>query len=425
MGFAILRTQKLKSPVAVHRSMKHAFRAQDTPNADIQRTPDNTHMGASSVAEGMDAFNARLPAKHRKDAVLAIEYLVAGSPDAMAAKDRAGQDRYFSDALKWLQDKHGAENVIYAGIHRDESTPHMYAYVVPRVGDTLNCKAFLGGAKALSAMQTDFAEKVGRQHGLERGIEGSRARHQTIREFYGRLTQPAPAITIRPDDVQPKVLAKSLLSKTVETPDMVADRLTAAVRSANASTAAAAATAASERRRAEEMARTAQSKTENLKAAQTAVQALSAAFVDGLTPEQTRALAQQAAKVREGNQIDAEKQRRVDAIPALLKRAAGAALTFAQHATEALRKALGQWRTVEWGKVEAAAIREAVTEHRQSRTDAVKAVLDHSPGMVPVARSPESRERVLAQAAELDRQHGLQPEPARRDRDRGGPGMGR
>ena len=36
--FAILRVQKLKSAVAVHRSMKHSFRAQDTPNADAELT---------------------------------------------------------------------------------------------------------------------------------------------------------------------------------------------------------------------------------------------------------------------------------------------------------------------------------------------------------------------------------------------------
>ena len=31
-----------------------------------------------------------------------------------------------------------------------------------------------GGSKALSEMQTDFAATVGAQHGLERGIKGSR-----------------------------------------------------------------------------------------------------------------------------------------------------------------------------------------------------------------------------------------------------------
>ena len=114
--------------------MKHAFREQDTPNADAERTPDNTHIGAQSVSEGMAAFRDRLPEKHRKDAVLAIEYLITASPEVMQSKERSSQDGYFRDALKWLQDKHGAANVVYAGIHRDETTPHMYAYVVPRVG---------------------------------------------------------------------------------------------------------------------------------------------------------------------------------------------------------------------------------------------------------------------------------------------------
>ena len=40
--FAILRVQKLKSAVAVHRSMKHSFRAQDTPNADAELTHLNS-----------------------------------------------------------------------------------------------------------------------------------------------------------------------------------------------------------------------------------------------------------------------------------------------------------------------------------------------------------------------------------------------
>ena len=64
--------RKLKSAVAVHRSMKHSFRAQDTPNADAELAHHNEHFGAHSVAEGMAAFRARLPESFRKDAVQAI-----------------------------------------------------------------------------------------------------------------------------------------------------------------------------------------------------------------------------------------------------------------------------------------------------------------------------------------------------------------
>ncbi|CAE6871797.1 hypothetical protein R69746_08484 [Paraburkholderia aspalathi] len=207
MGFAILRTQKLKSPVAVHRSLKHAMREQDTPNADPTKTPDNTYFGAHTVAGALEQFNARLPAKYRKDAVLCIEYMVTASPAAMAAKSRPQQDAYLTNALGWLQARHGAENVFYAGIHRDETTPHLYAYVVPRDDERLNCRKWLGGSKALSQMQTEFAELVGQKHELERGIERSRARHVSIREFYGRLQeQPVPERVTLAELPEPKLL---------------------------------------------------------------------------------------------------------------------------------------------------------------------------------------------------------------------------
>jgi hypothetical protein len=92
-----------------------------------------------------------------------------------------------------LESKHGKENVVYAGIHRDEITPHMYAYVVPIDNKgKLNCRAFLGGAQALRQMQTEFAQQVGQQHGLERGIEGSKARHTSIKHYYGRVNEATP-----------------------------------------------------------------------------------------------------------------------------------------------------------------------------------------------------------------------------------------
>lgn len=194
MNKAILRIQKLKSPVAVRRSMLHAFREQDTPNADPALTSNNTHIGAKNVAEAIQRFNAALPeGKIRKNAVWAVEYLITASPEAMGSKDRAAQDAYFGDALAWLREKHGVGNVVYAGIHRDETTPHMYAYVVPKdERGKLNCRAFFGEKDALSKMQTDFADRIGRKHSLERGVEGSKSHHRSIRQYYGRVNAAMP-----------------------------------------------------------------------------------------------------------------------------------------------------------------------------------------------------------------------------------------
>lgn len=238
MKYAILRTQKLKSAVAVHRSMKHAFREQETPNADESRTPENTQIGAANVAEAMERFAARLPEKVRKNGVVAIEYLMTASPEAMQAKSRKEQDDYFRDALEWLKERHGADNVVYAGIHRDETTPHMYAYVVPiDERGRLNARSFLGGRSALSEMQTDYAERVGRQHGLQRGIEGSKAHHQRVQRFYGDLAAgDRHAPTIAPEELERQKVKGSGLAQrvfgAVETQEGVVARLNAKIREA-------------------------------------------------------------------------------------------------------------------------------------------------------------------------------------------------
>jgi hypothetical protein len=215
-AYAILRVAKIKHSSKLRRSFDHAFRARETPNADARLTPENTHMGAASPDEAISRFNALMPAKVRKNAVLALEFLITASPEAMQGKSREKQDGYFADALDWLKAKHGAENVFYAGIHRDETTPHMYAYVVPRdERGKLNCRKFYGARDAFSAMQTEFWERVGRPHGLERGLEGSRARHTAIREYYGRVkATEATARSVASVDVPEPSLVERLNPRT-------------------------------------------------------------------------------------------------------------------------------------------------------------------------------------------------------------------
>lgn len=188
MSYAILRTAKLKTMGEIGGSLAHNYRTRDTPNADPERTPDNEHLGGETPQVVLQAIRERLPEKRRSDAVLCVEYLITASPEHF----QGGQDgaAYFASAVEWLKDKHGAANVVATSIHKDETSPHLVAYVVP-LDDLgkLNAKQYLGGKAKLSAMQTDFAEQVGRKHGLERGLEGSRATHTSIREYYGRVGQ--------------------------------------------------------------------------------------------------------------------------------------------------------------------------------------------------------------------------------------------
>jgi hypothetical protein len=220
-GFAILRTDKLKTKAEIKRSLKHSFREQETPNANPELKATNAYHNGTNSDEVMQRINALLPENPRKNAVLAIEYLITASPEAMNSMTPKEQNQYFGAAFQWLKQKHGEANLVHAGIHRDEKTPHMYAYVIPiDQKGKLNCRAFLGGTKhVLADMQTDFYEKVAKSHGLKRGIEGSKAKHQRVQEFYKNINQPDTPVEI------PTKRTKYSWGFQVETDEAFAERV--------------------------------------------------------------------------------------------------------------------------------------------------------------------------------------------------------
>ncbi|MFX7518044.1 MobV family relaxase [Acinetobacter baumannii] len=190
MSYAILRTEKLKTMGNIAASLSHNYRNRPTPNADPNRTVNNEH-DLKTAGQVLDGIKNRLPEKTRSNAVLCVEYLITMSPDWSGLGTEKEAD-FFKKSVEWLKQKHGAENVISTSIHRDETTPHLVAYVVPIDSKgNLNAREFLGGRAKLSKMQTDFHEKV-KDLGLERGLEGSKAEHKTVKEFYAELQEPLP-----------------------------------------------------------------------------------------------------------------------------------------------------------------------------------------------------------------------------------------
>jgi hypothetical protein len=53
----------------------------------------------------------------------------------------------------------------------------------------LNARKFFGGRDKMSALQDDFYNSVGKEFGLDRGIKGSKAKHQTIKSYYEKQNQ--------------------------------------------------------------------------------------------------------------------------------------------------------------------------------------------------------------------------------------------
>ena len=223
--YAILRVRKLKSVGSISGSAQHTFRERPTANANPS-WGNNCTVGADNTHDLIDTILAKIDTadKRAPNPVMALEYLVTATPEAM--RDEASADSYLCDALNWLRDRHGHDNVVSSTIHRDESTcSHLVAYVVPlvhrearrrkrsvivgknpdgsqrretRLYDSpahtvLSASHFLDGRKKLADMQTDFAKNVGTPHGLNRGVRGSTRRHQRVQRGYAqeRVTKPS------------------------------------------------------------------------------------------------------------------------------------------------------------------------------------------------------------------------------------------
>lgn len=187
MAFAIMRCKKLAALGCVAAALQHCYRERPTLNADPQRTPDNEHQAAGSTDQAMGQLRAMLPGRRRKDAVLAVEYFLGASPEWWRDATQSQQQLFFARARQWLEEKYGADRVIVATIHRDETSPHLSAFVVPLTQDgRLSAKEFIGNRQQMTADQTTFAARMACL-GLKRGQEGSKSRHTSIRTYYARV----------------------------------------------------------------------------------------------------------------------------------------------------------------------------------------------------------------------------------------------
>jgi hypothetical protein len=250
----------------------------------------------------MGRLRERLPEKRRKDAVLAVEYMMTASPEWWENASSEQQQEFFRESMNWLVEKYGEQNIVAATVHNDEKTPHLSAFVVPRTDDgRLSAKEFIGNRTQMSKDQTHYAERVNHL-GVERGIKRSKATHTRIQTHYAALERSTPErLTITPEAVEPRVIKKGVFSKEVESSEQVAARLTQQVQKEHANTAEKASEAAQERQRRQDLQKTLGEQQKRLETLQRPFQ--------GLSKEQMRGLIEKAEEMRQQRREGREQQR--------------------------------------------------------------------------------------------------------------------
>lgn len=217
-NFCILRIKKLHSNANVGGAISHHLRTRETENADPEKIRQNWFYPNDVFHEGdkydrekntdieirkkaqqqaMAMYKKRLPDKIRKNAVRAVEFMMTVSPEVMSRKD-FNATKYLNACNQWACDKFGTKNVFFMAYHKDETTPHISILLTPiDENGKLNARKFFGGRDKMRALQDDFYNKVGQSFGLERGIRGSKAKHQSIQKYYSELNRQEKQI----DDV--------------------------------------------------------------------------------------------------------------------------------------------------------------------------------------------------------------------------------
>lgn len=303
-NYAIMRCKKLTGMGSVASALQHCYRERETPNADADRTPENHCSVSQSADEAMGKLRELLPEKRRKDAVLAVEYVMTASPEWWNEATPRQQAEFFARSEQWLENKYGKDRVVAAVVHRDEATPHLSAFVVPLTQDgRLSAKEFIGRRSKMRDDQSTYAESV-KKLGLERGIEGSRATHQTVQHYYESINRGTRSqVSISPEALEPRVLRKGIFTKDVEDQAAIAKRLSQAVNDGFAGTIAMASQSAQNAKRARDLQKTMDSQQKRL-------QSVTEPF-KGLSREQMTHILTMAQTFQQQNH-DREKQRQLE-----------------------------------------------------------------------------------------------------------------
>ncbi len=218
MGYAVLHVEKTSGTDAAMSA--HIERTIKPKNADESRThlnrelitfPDGVESRTQAIQHRLDT--AGLTRKIGNNQVRAIRVLLTGTHEDMERITNEGRlDEWCDDNLKYLSDTFGRENIVSAVLHMDEQTPHIHATLVPIVkgerkrkkkeeqvkkryrkkptGTARLCADEIMTRAKLKSYQDTYAQAMS-SYGLRRGIDGSEAKHITIRQYYRDLIQQA------------------------------------------------------------------------------------------------------------------------------------------------------------------------------------------------------------------------------------------
>ena len=229
MGFVVLHMEKAHGSDS--GTTAHIERFIIPKNADPTRThlnrklvtyPDGIKDRSAAIQKRLE--EAGLTRKIGNNQVRAIRINVSGTHEDMERIEREGRlDEWCADNMKYFADLFGKENIVAAHLHRDEETPHIHVTLVPIVKgerkrrkreeqvkkryrkkptDTVRlCADDIMTRLKLKSYQDSYAVAMAK-YGLQRGIDGSQARHKSTQQYYRDIQKLADSLKSEVVDLQ-------------------------------------------------------------------------------------------------------------------------------------------------------------------------------------------------------------------------------
>lgn len=229
MGFVVLHMEKAHgsdSGTTAHIERfiipKNAAPTRTHLNRKLITYPDGIKDRSAAIQRRLE--EAGLTRKIGNNQVRAIRINVSGTHEAMERIEKEGRlDEWCADNIRYFADLFGKENIVAAHLHRDEETPHIHVTLVPIVkgerkrrkreeqakkryrkkpADTVRlCADDIMTRLKLKSYQDSYAVAMAK-YGLQRGIDGSQARHKSTTQYYRDTQRLADSLKAEVVDLQ-------------------------------------------------------------------------------------------------------------------------------------------------------------------------------------------------------------------------------
>ncbi len=191
MSMLVARMQKMKADnlIGIGNHNQRKTKNHSNPDIDISLSELNYELvnRTDNYKKDIENFineNKTTTRAIRKDAVLVNEWIITSDRKFFENLSDEDTKEFFITAKEYFAENFGEENIRYATVHLDESTPHLHMGIGPFDKDKKLSAKRIFNREALRNVQEDLP-KLLQEKGfdIERGLEGSDRKNLTVPEF--------------------------------------------------------------------------------------------------------------------------------------------------------------------------------------------------------------------------------------------------